>query len=168
MTESLDRPYGDDEEAYRVVEPELTPETGDPGGPAATPTVDGDERLADPAFQAVVEGGGGVSEGFEVAEGQLIENVENAPEADRTADAFDPADPGTDVDEETLDDVARTLEDHDPGESLAVPRGEEEDRVREAAAKYGEPDQEDVTELTRDPQERSDDPGRGPGIAFDR
>lgn len=166
--ESLDRPYGDDEEAYRVVEPEMTSDAGAPEETAATPTTDMDERAGDPAFQAVVEGGGGVSEGFEAAEGQLIENIENAPDADRTADAFDPADPGTDVDEDVAGDVEQTLADHDPGDTAAVPRDAEEAAVRDAATKYGEPDQEDVTEQVRDPEEGPGDPGEGPGIAFDR
>jgi len=35
-------------------------------------------------------------------------------------------------------------------------------------ATYGEPDEEDVTEKTRDPREPDDDPGAGPGIAAER
>lgn len=35
-------------------------------------------------------------------------------------------------------------------------------------ATYGEPDQEDVTEVTADPDEPSDDPGAGPGLAAER
>ena len=35
-------------------------------------------------------------------------------------------------------------------------------------ATYGEPDEEDVTEVVRDPDEGPDDPGEGPGIAADR
>ncbi|MCW2989792.1 MAG: hypothetical protein JWM73_386 [Solirubrobacterales bacterium] len=163
--ESLDRPYGDDDEAYRVVEPELTSETGEPDPPTPNPTTDADDRAGDPAFQAVIEGGGGVSEGFEVAEGQLIENIASAPDADRTADAFDPDDPGTDVDEDVADDVARTLEDNDPGDTAAAPR---DDEALRSTATYGEPDQVDVTEVVRDPEEGADDPGQGPGIAFDR
>lgn len=163
--ESLDRPYGDDEEAYRTVEPELTSETGVPEPPTPSPTSDLDERAGDPAFEAVVEAGGGVSEGFEVAEGQLIENIENAPDADRTADGFDIDDPGTAVDEDVADDVAQTLEDHDPGDAAAAPRDLEALR---ADPSYGEPDQVDVTEVVRDPAEGADDPGQGPGIAFDR
>lgn len=163
--ESLDRPYGDDEDDYRVVEPELTSETGDPAEPTPNPTIDMDERVGDPAFEAVIEAGGGVSEGFEIAEGQLVENIENAPDADRTADAFDPDDPGTDVDEDMRDDVARTLEDHDPGDVTAVPRDREALR---ASGVYGEADQVEVNEVTRDPGEPEDDPGAGPGIAFER
>lgn len=167
--ESLDRPYGDDEEAYRTVEPELTRELGDEGEDRVTPpTIDGDDRASDPAFQAVVEGGGGVSEGFEVAEGQLVENIENAPEADRTTDGFDLEDPGTDVDEDMAGDVAKTLDDADPGDATAVPHDQE---VLRSTAEYGEPDQEDVTEVVRDPseeREHGDDAGAGPGVAFDR
>lgn len=110
--ESLDRPYGDADEAYRTVEPELTPDAGE-DEPTPNPTTDTDVHAGDPAFAAVTEAGGGVSEGSEVAEGQLIENIENAPDADRTADAFDLDDPGTDVDEDVADEVAHTLEDND-------------------------------------------------------
>jgi len=35
-------------------------------------------------------------------------------------------------------------------------------------ATHGEPDQEDVTEVTSDPAEDDDDPGAGPGIAAER
>jgi hypothetical protein len=164
--ESLDRPYGDAEDDNVTVDPELHAETDEPEGPL--PTTDGDDHARDPAFQAVEEGGGGVSEGFEVAEGQLIENIEGAPPADLEADAFDPADPGTDVDEDVADDVAATLEDRDPGDTAAIPRDDEEAAVRDASAKYGEPDQEDVTEVVEDPDAGPDDPGAGPGVAFDR
>jgi hypothetical protein len=42
---------------------------------------------------------------------------------------------------------------------------EESDR---SSAVYGEPDEVDPTEVTRDPREGPDDPGEGPGIAADR
>lgn len=106
-----------------------------------------------------------MSEGFEVAEGQLVENAENAPEADRTADGFDPDDPGTGVDEDMADDVARTLEENDPGDGGAAPRADE---AGKAGIVYGEPDQVDVTEVVGDPAEGPDDPGRGPGLAAER
>ena len=160
--ESLDRPYGDDENDYSTVNPE---DTDDQRESRELPTVDEDPHVHDPAFQAVEEAGGGVSEGFEAAEGQLIENIENAPDADRTTDGFDLDDPGTDVDEDVAGDVDKTLDDADPGESLAVPRDEE---ARGATAEYGEADEVDTTEVVRDPDEQGDDPGQGPGIAFDR
>ena len=37
-----------------------------------------------------------------------------------------------------------------------------------AGAVYGEPDEEDTTEVTSDPREGPDDPGAGPGLAADR
>ena len=37
-----------------------------------------------------------------------------------------------------------------------------------STARYGEPDEADPTEVVRDPDERPDDPGEGPGIAADR
>ena len=42
---------------------------------------------------------------------------------------------------------------------------EESDR---AGVEYGEPDEEDTTEVVSDPEEGPDDPGAGPGIAHDR
>jgi hypothetical protein len=153
--ESLDRPYGDDETDYVTVEPELTGQTEDAAGGAS----------ADPSDAAVQEAGGGVAEGFEETEAQLIDNIENAPPADRTLDGFDLDAPDTDVEEDVADDVAKVIEDHDPGEATAVPRNDEADR---ATAVYGEADELDVTEVVRDPAEPDDDPGQGPGIAADR
>ena len=149
--ESLDRPYGDDETDYVVVEPELTgqPEDAD------------DDRSS----EAVPESGGGVAEGFEETEAQLIDNIENAPPADRTLDGFDLDAPDTDVEEDVADDVAKVIEDHDPGDATAVPRDDEANR---ATAVYGEADEIDVTEVVRDPNEPDDDPGQGPGLAADR
>ena len=37
-----------------------------------------------------------------------------------------------------------------------------------ATTEYGEPDEEDVTEVTRDPDSGPDDPGEGPTISADR
>jgi hypothetical protein len=37
-----------------------------------------------------------------------------------------------------------------------------------SGAEYGEPDEVDPTEVTRDPDAEQDDPGAGPGIAADR
>ena len=37
-----------------------------------------------------------------------------------------------------------------------------------ASAVYGEADEVDATEVTRDPREPDDDPGQGPGLAPDR
>lgn len=162
--ESLDRPYGDDEQDYTTVNPE--PDSAGEDRPAGDlPTVDDDPHVHDPAFQAVEEAGGGVSEGFEAAEGQLIENIENAPEADRTVDGFDLDDPGTDVDEDAAADVEKTLDDAEAGDAPAAPSDQEALR---ATAEYGEPDQVDTTEVVRDPEGGDDDPGQGPGIAFDR
>ena len=43
-----------------------------------------------------------------------------------------------------------------------------EERSDEATAVYGEPDEVDPTEVTRDPREGGKDPGQGPGIASER
>jgi hypothetical protein len=162
--ESLDRPYGDDETDYTTVNPELEGDTEERES-RDLPTTDEDDHAHDPAFQAVEEAGGGVSEGFEVAEGQLVENIEDAPPADLTTDGFDLDDPGTDVDEDVADDVQKTLDDAEPGDIYAT---EHHDEARDATAEYGEPDEVDTTEVVRDPDEDGDDPGSGPGIAFDR
>jgi hypothetical protein len=162
--ESLDRPYGDDEQDYTTVNPEPDRAVEEPDD-GTLPTVDEDPHVHDPAFRAVEEAGGGVSEGFEAAEGQLIENIENAPEADRTTDGFDPDDPGTDVDEDVAADVEKTLDDAEAGDAPAAPQDQEALR---STAEYGEPDEVDTTEVVRDPDEGGDDPGTGPGIAFDR
>ena len=54
-------------------------ETSDIGllGAVAFRTVDGaqSDEPVDPAFQAVIEAGGGVSEGFEQAEAELVDNA---------------------------------------------------------------------------------------------
>ena len=53
----------------------------------------------------------------------------------------------------------------DPTQVAFTPEAESD----EATARYGEPDEEDVTEVVRDPSEKaSDDPGEGHGIAADR
>jgi hypothetical protein len=91
----------------------------------------------DPSMQAVLEGGGGEAEGFEMAEEELREHAEQGP-----------ATPGVEV-RAVRAEVDRETEEVDP-------------------AVYGEADEEDVTEVTRDPQEGPDDPGAGPGLAADR
>ena len=58
-----------------------------------------DEELADPAMQAVIEGGGGVSEGFEQAEALLVQNATDSEGSTRDIlfDAIDEED-GADPD----------------------------------------------------------------------
>jgi hypothetical protein len=201
--ESLDRPYGDDEQDYTTVNPEPEPSTSpppqtrdfteretemaaeearrigrfenpqEPPPPGGTdpdkgydpPSWDEDARRPDPAWVPLQQAGEGLSEGFEVAEGQLIDNIAGAPDADRTPDGFDLADPGTDVDEDVAGDVQKTLDDFEPSDAPAVPADEE---ARKASGRYGEADEEDITEVVRDPNEGPDDPGAGPGVAFDR
>src|SRR3954451_17082932 len=125
--ESLDRPYGDDETDYVTVEPELTGKADD-------------EPEADTADRALREAGEGEAEGFEETEAQLIDNIENAPDADRTLDGFDLDAPDTDVEEDVADEVAKVIDDHDPGEAVAAPRNDE---ARSASIVYGEPDELD-------------------------
>jgi hypothetical protein len=56
-----------------------------------------------------------------------------------------------------------------PGVGVRAVR-EETDRETEVPdpAVYGEADEEDVTEVTRDPGEGRDDPGAGPGLTSER
>jgi hypothetical protein len=57
------------------------------------------DRENDPAFKAVDEAGGGESEGFEMAEAELVEQAENFDEGRAPRfDAFAPEDEGTVVD----------------------------------------------------------------------
>src|SRR5918998_418640 len=132
LPEQLDRPYGDQENEYLVVEPEgPPPETGEPTGDLVadeeraaaaearaiggtpvddeTPSPDDEWHGGDPAFKAVEEAGGGQAEGFEQSEALLIDHAEAPPDADRSADAFDHDDPGTDVDPDAESDVAIEL-----------------------------------------------------------
>ncbi len=53
---------------------------GDPGFNPADADPDGFGRFADPAFQAVEEGGGGEAEGFEQAERELIRRASHEGE----------------------------------------------------------------------------------------
>jgi hypothetical protein len=149
--ESLDRPYGDDETDYVTVDPEEHAEAAEQ--PESVHTIDGDDHATDPAFKAVEEAGGGVSEGFEMAEGELVDNIEGAPPADRTLDGFDLDSPDTDVDEDVADDVAKTIDDHDHGDAIAEPRDEE---AGSAGATYGEADEVEVSEVVRDPDAGDD------------
>lgn len=56
-----------------------------------------------------------------------------------------------------------------PGTQVRAVRQEvDRETERPDPATYGEADEEDVTEVVRDPAEGPDDPGAGPGIAADR
>jgi hypothetical protein len=114
----------------------------------------------------VEQAGGGQAEGFEQSEELSIEQAENPPEPELTVDAFDLEDPGTDVDPDAADTVAKLLSDVDRDEdgTLARPR----DREAEDAAPAGEGDEVHSSEVTFDPDEGPDDPGRGVGIPFER
>ena len=102
-----------------------------------TPTRDLEEDLPhDPAMDPVYEAGGGESEGWEMAEEELIEHAEHGP-----------ARPETQV--HVREEVDRGTEEEERGI-------------------YGEPDQEDVTEVRFDPTEGDDDPMAGTDIAPDR
>jgi hypothetical protein len=106
------------------------------GAIGGRPTRDLEEDLPhDPSMDPVYEAGGGESEGFEMAEEELIEHSEHGPARPETQ---------VRVREEEIEEP-----DIDPGV-------------------YGEPDQEDVTEVTSDPTEGPDDPGAGPNIASER
>jgi len=74
------------------------------------------DRENDPAFEAVDEAGGGESEGFELAEAELVEQAENFDEGrDPRLDAFDPEDEGT-VEDGEADHEYTSEEDSDKDE----------------------------------------------------
>ncbi|MDO9356208.1 MAG: hypothetical protein Q7T55_21095 [Solirubrobacteraceae bacterium] len=68
---------------------------------ASTDGVYDEEQLADPAFQAVIEGGGGVSEGFEQAEAALVANATDSEGSTRDI-LFDAIDEGDGDDPENF------------------------------------------------------------------
>ena len=124
-----------------------------------------DERWErDPAFAAVEEAGGGWAEGFEQSEGLLVEHVYNAPEPELTPDGFDRDDPGTDVDPDAEDLVEEELEAAEHGD---LPPAEHRDEAY-LGAEGGEADELRSTEVTFDPDSGPDDPGRGPGLSWER
>lgn len=61
--------------------------------------------------------------------------------------------------------IRNATHDDGGGEPISDAFGAEEER---STAVYGEPDEVDPTEVTRDPSEPDDDPGQGPGLAADR
>jgi hypothetical protein len=188
VPEPLERPYGDEDEEYRVVEPEGPPHEPVPqrddivdeaeeaagleaaaiGGPVADDrarTPDDEVHGGDPAWRPLTEAGQGQGEGFELAEGLHMEHAENPPDADLAADAFDLSDPGTDVDPDWAADVEKELTDFRHLETTA---GEQPDPEARRAAEGGEADEVHSTEVVRDPDGPPDDPGEGPGITWER
>jgi hypothetical protein len=119
----------EDEDFISDEEREAAAEAGAIGGPRPDYRVDDDNN--DEAHRPLEEAGEGESEGFELAEHDLIEEASHGEEGRY---------PGEDAFED----------EQDPG------------------AVYGEPDEVDPTEVTRDPREDEDDPGAGPGVAADR
>lgn len=191
LPEQLDRPYGDQEDDYLVVEPEGPgPERGEPTGDlvadeeglaaaeaAAIGGTPADDEISspddethgrDPAFDAVEQGGGGQAEGFEQSEALLIEHASLAPDADLTADAFDLEDPGTDVDPDAEDDVAVDLSQRERLDAGVLSQEQPDEEARRASGEPGEGDEVHSSEVTSDPDEGPDDPGQGPGITWER
>jgi hypothetical protein len=191
LPEQLDRPYGDQEEEYLVVEPE-GPEhegaepTGDTvtdeeraaaaearaigGVPADDETTSPDDEWhrRDPAFTPVEEAGGGQAEGFEQSEALLVEHASSPPDADLTADAFDLDDPGTDVDPDAEADVAIERSQNERDDAGVIAGDQPDEEARRASGEPGEGDEVHSSEVTSDPDEGPDDPGRGPGITWER
>jgi hypothetical protein len=185
--DSLDRPYGDADHEHLTVHPELPPDEPQPdtgdlvrdeeeaaaaearaigGRPFDEPLRSNDDERwdRDPAFLPVEEAGGGYAEGFEQSEGLLVEHVYNPPEPELTPDGFDLEDPGTDVDPDAEDLVDEELDAADPGD---LPPMEHRDEAR-LGAEAGEADELRSTEVTFDPDAGPDDPGRGPGLPWER
>ena len=73
---------------------------------------------------------------------------------------------------EGFEESERELEEQaSHGDSRYTPEADEfsaEEESDRSTARYGEPDEVDPTEVTRDPSEDPDDPGEGPGLAADR
>jgi len=185
--DSLDRPYGDADHEHLTVHPELPPDEPQPdtgdlvrdeeeaaaaearaigGRPFDEPLRSNDDERwdRDPAFLPVEEAGGGYAEGFEQSEGLLVEHAYNPPEPELTPDGFDLDDPGTDVDADAEDLVDEELDAADPGD---LPPMEHREEAR-LGAEGGEADELRSTEVTFDPDEGPDDPGRGPGLPWER
>ncbi len=107
------------EEASHIGGEPYSHEPGEEGDPVAYTEVDGRPagQTAE-SYRAVEEGGGGESEGFELAEAELIERAENAHGPSPIADA----EGGPDEEAAALDveygeaDTERTSED-EPGET---------------------------------------------------
>ena len=188
--DQLDRPYGDQESDYVVIQPEDPTPEGEPalpepveeqeslaaaeaaaigGDPVSdeTGTPDFDREGTDPAHLPVEQGGGGQAEGFEQAEALLIEHAEHPPDAERTGDSFDLDDPATDVDEDVADSVAKDLSDLDRTDEGSLAQPPDREALR-ASGEAGEADEVHSSEVTFDPEAGPDDPGRGVGIEFER
>lgn len=73
--------------------------TADDGARVSLDGVYGDDEPADPAFAAVIEAGGGVSEGFEQSEAALVEHATDS-EGSTRAILFDAIDEDLDVDDD--------------------------------------------------------------------
>ena len=77
------------------------------GGGDASALVDGvygDDEPVDPAYEAVIEAGGGVAEGFEQSEAALIENATDSEGSTRDI-LFDAIDEDLDIDDDIYGDA---------------------------------------------------------------
>src|SRR6476619_2517968 len=89
------------EEARHIGGDPYSHEPGEEGDPVAYTEVDGRPAgQSDEAWRAVEEGGGGESEGFELAEAELIERAENAHGPSPIADAEGPSEEAAALDVE--------------------------------------------------------------------
>jgi hypothetical protein len=191
LPEQLDRPYGDQDTDYHVIEPEgEKPEGGEPTGDLVEDEVraaaaearaiggmpadddigspDDDWHGGDPAFRPLEEAGEGQAEGFEQSEQLLIDHAGVPPDADLTADAFDLDDPGTDVDPDAEADVALDLEELERDDEGVLAGDQPDEEARRASGEPGEADEVHSTEVTSDPDAGPDDPGQGPGLTWER
>jgi len=102
------------------------------------------------AFEAGTIGGRSGDQDLDPAERPLVEAGEGEAE-------------GFELAEEDLIEHAENQE----GEGIPELDQFGEEAERDPAT-YGEPDEEDVTEVVRDPEAGDDDPAAGPGIASER
>ncbi len=77
---------------------------GESEGRALVDGVYGDDEPSDPAFAAVIEAGGGVSEGFEQAEAALVENATDSEGSTRDI-LFDAIDENLEIDDDVYGDA---------------------------------------------------------------
>ena len=70
--------------------------------------------------------------------------------------------------EQAEEELIRQASHEDSGAEPITDAFTPEQESDRSTAVYGEPDEVDPTEVTRDPAEGDDDPGQGPGLAADR
>lgn len=123
---------------------------------AERPAPDDDALVRDEEEAAAIEAGGIGGMDPETEADEATRPVEEAGGGE--AEGFEQA-------ERDLGERAAHGEERSTPETDAFAGEKESDR---ASVAYSEPDEVDPTEVVSDPEEGSDDPGQGPGIASER